>query len=223
MDVIEMAGLTSLPCSRNHVLTPAARTLEVYGVRKQHRLTTDLVSWKGYGPEHNTWEPEANLYVCLVRTVNRALTQRSLIVDCLPQLSPDSASLPSPIGLLDETKLSPGRHGAVDMFPIDCTRSACSEHARDMIDAYLANLPKHSAKRGRQSMGTPSKPPAKRGRPSKASLAAKAIEDEEITFPDTHTDSADKFMDVADWEPIVKQVDSIERGSNNDLAVYLTM
>jgi hypothetical protein len=92
-----------------------------------------------------------------------------------------------------------------------------------MIDAYLAKLPKHSAKRGRQSTGTPSKPPAKRGRASKASLAAKALEDEEITFPDTHTDSADKFMDVADWEPIVKQVDSIERGSNNDLAVYLTM
>ena len=25
-------------------------------------MILDLVSWKGYGPEHNTWEPEAHVY-----------------------------------------------------------------------------------------------------------------------------------------------------------------
>lgn len=215
MDVIEMVGLKSLPCSRNHVNT---RSEDAGSVRRTQTAPADdrprLVERLWPGTQHVGARGQP---VRLFGSDSELSADATLTHCCLPQLSPHSASLPSPIGLLDETKLS------LDMFPIDCTRSACSEHARDMIDAYLANLPKHSAKRGRQSMGTPSKPPAKRGRPSKASLAAKAIEDEEITFPDTHTDSADKFMDVADWEPIVKQVDSIERGSNNDLAVYLTM
>ncbi|KLT46421.1 hypothetical protein CC85DRAFT_1913 [Cutaneotrichosporon oleaginosum] len=38
-----------------------------------------------------------------------------------------------------------------------------------------------------------------------------------------HTRDHLPSTDVADWEPLVKQVDSIERGSDNTLVVYLTM
>lgn len=92
-----------------------------------------------------------------------------------------------------------------------------------MIDAYLAKQPKHAPKRARQSTGTPVKPPAKRGRSSRAPQGKAAVGDDEIGFPDTHTDSADKFKDVADWDALVKEVDSIERGSDNELVVYATM
>lgn len=91
-----------------------------------------------------------------------------------------------------------------------------------MIDAYIATQPKHAPKRGRPS-GTPSKPSAKRGRPSKASQAKVTVADNELAFSDTHNDPFDKFMDIPDWEPLVKQVDTMERGSNGKLAVFLTM
>lgn len=92
-----------------------------------------------------------------------------------------------------------------------------SEHAKELINGYWDRQPK--GKRPAAHGGTPAKPPAKRGRASRAT----AIDDSTVNFEDTHKDSSDKFMDVADWEPLVKSVDTVERGSNDELLIYLTM
>jgi chromobox protein 1 len=50
-----------------------------------------------------------------------------------------------------------------------------------------------------------------------------ADEDEEPDFEQTHVDAMDKYKDVGDWEDLVENVDTIERGSEGDLKVYMTM
>lgn len=104
-----------------------------------------------------------------------------------------------------------------------------SEHARDLIEEYWDKRPKATGgsarKRGRPSnvsTGTPSRA-TKRGRTSGAAATSAAPEDEELNYPDTHIDSDAKFKDIADWEGLVKQIDTVERGSDNELSVYLTM
>ena len=42
-------------------------------------------------------------------------------------------------------------------------------------------------------------------------------------FVTTHVDSVDKYAEIKDWEKLVMEVDTIERGSDNQLLVYMTM
>ena len=47
------------PAGQQHVETMMLAVWE-----KRHNKKEFLVKWLGYGPEHNTWEPETNLTNC---------------------------------------------------------------------------------------------------------------------------------------------------------------
>lgn len=42
-------------------------------------------------------------------------------------------------------------------------------------------------------------------------------------FVKTHVDSIDKYANVKNWEDLVAEVNTIERGPDNKLLVYMTM
>lgn len=44
-----------------------------------------------------------------------------------------------------------------------------------------------------------------------------------MSYHDTHKDSSDPFKDVQDWETLIKQIDTVERGSDGNIIVYMTM
>ncbi|WRT68660.1 uncharacterized protein IL334_005639 [Kwoniella shivajii] len=139
-----------------------------------------LVSWKGYGPEHNTWEPEDHV-----------------------------------------------------------------AHANDIVSRYWSGKPKttiappkESKKRGRASAGASSTPVpvssqknksarttnGKRKSNSNGNHKAEEEDEEEVwEFETTHIDSAAKYEDIPDWENTVQSVDTIDRSSENELVIYLTM
>jgi hypothetical protein len=112
------------------------------------------------------------------------------------------------------------------------------EHASEIVQNYWASVPKTELgvkKRGRPS-NTASAPPrsgkaSKTARQSTASNGRKARaaveEDEESVvvqdYFESHVDPMTKYEDVEDWEELVASVDSVERGSDGELMVYLTM
>lgn len=113
------------------------------------------------------------------------------------------------------------------------------EHATSLVSEYWAQQPKTDLgvkKRGRPSAGQTeraTKVPRKsangatRGRASKGKQPAEPgreeEEDDTLEFSTTHVDSIEKYQDVKDWEDLVKQVDTVERSSDNKLIVYVTM
>ena len=78
---------------------------------------------------------------------------------------------------------------------------------------------------------------AKRGRPSGAASSSRGgarngrggikrkQEEDDIAedYEETHVDSMDKYEDVRDWEDLVASVDTIERGKEDQLMVFMTM
>jgi hypothetical protein len=112
------------------------------------------------------------------------------------------------------------------------------EHAQELLHAYWSKQPKPDlakAKRGRDSAAPSSS--RKVARTSKANgagagagasrLKAIPVDDEddaiELSFAETHVDPVDKYMDIDDWEDLVKNVDSMERVADGSLSIYLSM
>ncbi len=48
-------------------------------------------------------------------------------------------------------------------------------------------------------------------------------EDDNEVFAETHMDPMDAYKDLADWEDKVATIETIERGANNNLVVYMIM
>jgi hypothetical protein len=108
-------------------------------------------------------------------------------------------------------------------------------HAESIVKKYWESKPKNVArpapttsKRGRPS--TSSQQPAARKAPrqsngssKKSDKRAEEEEEDELDFDTTHVDSMEKYKDIADWEEKVESVDTIDRGSDGVLIVYLTM
>lgn len=112
-----------------------------------------------------------------------------------------------------------------------------SSHASEVLDKYWEGRPKtavvtkgkRSRPSGASATGSPSAQPKSKATRTNGSSKRKPIkveddeQEEEIGFDKTHIDSMDKYEDVSDWETLVESVDTIERGSDGLLKVYLTM
>ena len=120
-----------------------------------------------------------------------------------------------------------------------------SDHAEEIRKAYWKKEPKTNTtqkgtKRSRPSSSsvtaatpTPTsqrKPKASRvsnvngsskGNPVKVDHEEE--EEDESLYVQTHVDAMDKYEDVKSWEDLVESVDTIERGNDGELKVYLTM
>lgn len=108
-----------------------------------------------------------------------------------------------------------------------------------MIDAYWAKLggkpQKAGSKRGEASASkrkrTEDSPsnnagPSKRGRralPPVSDLPSDAEAEEASAFARTHKDSMKEYADRKSWENDVKSIETIERGPNEKLIVYMVM
>ena len=121
-------------------------------------------------------------------------------------------------------------------------RLTTSEHAKNLVSEYWLKQPKTELgvkKRGRASNSSqPAARAAKaprqstngtRGSARKETRPTEAADEEEeddgmgADFVKTHVDSIDKYADIKDWEKLIAEVDTIERGSDNKLLVYMTM
>lgn len=74
-------------CEEEYEVEAILDVRSVKGNNKKRKVDQWLVSWKGYGAEHNTWEPKANLGGCAEKL--RAFTARcaieaSVSCDCCP-------------------------------------------------------------------------------------------------------------------------------------------
>ena len=113
-----------------------------------------------------------------------------------------------------------------------------SSHAEVIVSKYWDSRPKTAikqtnigtAKRGRGSFRGGVTRTTKNTRTSQAAAGAskrKTIpiddEDDAPEYEETYVDSMDKYQDVRDWEELVQSVDTIERGADNMLKVYMTM
>ncbi|KAK4687303.1 hypothetical protein P7C73_g2814, partial [Tremellales sp. Uapishka_1] len=117
-------------------------------------------------------------------------------------------------------------------------------HAPEIVNKYMSKIkaaaPPITKKRGRQSASSSAPPPKAKvaktrmnGRGAGAGKRSAPIDvDEEeledkgdptVTYETTHVDSMDKYEDVMDWEEVVTEIDSVERGPGDKLNVYMSM
>jgi hypothetical protein len=130
-----------------------------------------------------------------------------------------------------ERSTTPGSRKVTCEYSVLClsTLLNASDHAEEAVSAYWATRPKKSIK---------NEPATKRARPSKAPNATpkpratqgrskrKSPVDDDDDIPgydETHNDDLQKYLDVEDWEDLVASVDTIERGHDETLVVYMTM
>lgn len=123
------------------------------------------------------------------------------------------------------------------------------EHASEVVTKYWASKPKAEIgvkKRGRASVASSTPVPKNKsartagrtsaggsgngngvGASGRKSKAAEADTDEEeadyVPYSESHVDPMTKYEDVEDWEELVASIDSVERGSENELMAYITM
>jgi len=120
-------------------------------------------------------------------------------------------------------------------------RLTCREHAKNLVSDYWHKQPKPEVgvkKRGRQSTSSqPAARAAKAPRQSATSSSAAVRSGKKTAPPDeeeeeedagddfvkTHVDSIDKYANIKDWEKCVAEIDTIERGPDNKLLVFMTM
>ncbi|ORX38262.1 hypothetical protein BD324DRAFT_345905 [Kockovaella imperatae] len=78
-------------------------------------------------------------------------------------------------------------------------------------------------KRGRSSAVAGCSSRAANGGRSSQKRKQEEEEDFAEDYEETHVDSMNKYEDVRDWEDLVASVDTIERGREDVLMIYLTM
>lgn len=54
-------------------------------------------------------------------------------------------------------------------------------------------------------------------------MLADEDDDQGPDWQQSHVDSTDKYQDIKDWEDLVQSIDTIEKGSDSKLLVYMTM
>jgi len=103
-------------------------------------------------------------------------------------------------------------------------------HAEDIVSAYWKTRPKTSLKNDQppakkaRTEGKSATPVTKNGRTAGRQKRKTPIEEDDTPgYGETHTADLQKYMDVEDWEDLVASIDTIERGDDETLLVYITM
>lgn len=99
------------------------------------------------------------------------------------------------------------------------------------MSRYWQTRPKPAAKseqppaKKARGNGKSATPVAKSGRtPGRPKRKTPIEEDDTPGYNETHTaDLLQKYMAVPDWEDLVASIDTIERGEDDTLIVYMTM
>lgn len=110
------------------------------------------------------------------------------------------------------------------------------DHATALLSKYWSTrntkptkaVPAPSNKRGRPSKGkAPAhQPPAKMAKTTNTRTkraAPRRAYDGPANTDDTYQDDLSKYLDVEDWEDLVQSIDTMERGPDGTLLVFMTM
>jgi hypothetical protein len=160
-----------------------------------------LIAWVGYGPEHNSWTLERDLYVPLLSDVFQD-----------PSLTPTVASSSGSTEIIDEYWNKKGGRPAPPSATKSKKKTAASQTSKRKSTSQTPQSKKHQLTGGGSPSRNGGKPPANETEePMLADMA------------DQHKDSIAKYKDLASWEEHVERISTVERGANNRLVVYMVM